>query len=165
VTESVRGLEDRMNRTQVRAPARGIVKTIASKTPGGVVQPGTSMAEIVAVEDALLVEAQVRPQDIAFVALDQAVTVKLTTYDYSIYGGLDGKIVSLSPDSVQPPAGQSGQAAEPYYVAWVRLARPTIGYQGKQLPLIPGMTGQADILTGKRSVLHYLLKPFNKAME
>ncbi len=166
VAEAVPGLEDRMARTLVRSPVNGVVKTIANKTPGGVVQPGTSMAEIVAVEDSLLVEARIRPQDIAFVSVGQKATVKLAAYDYSIYGGAEGRIVYVSADSIQPQAAsQSGQSPEPYYLAHVRTTRPGIEYRGKLLPAIPGMTGQVDVLTGRRSVLHYLLKPINKTLQ
>ncbi len=164
VAETVPGLEDRMDRTLVRSPVNGVVKTIANKTPGGVVQPGTTMAEIVAVEDSLLVEARIRPQDIAFVSVGQKATVKLAAYDYSIYGGVEGKLVYVSADSIQP-ASQTGQAPEPYYLAHVRTTKPGIEYRGKLLPVIPGMTGQIDVLTGRRSVLHYLLKPVNKTLQ
>lgn len=164
VAEAVPGLEDKMARTLVRSPVNGVVKTIANKTPGGVVQPGTPMAEIVAVEDSLLVEARIRPQDIAFVQVGQKATVKLAAYDYSIYGGVEGKLVYISADSIQPQA-QPGLAPEPYYVAHVRTLKPGVEYRGKLLPVIPGMTGQVDVLTGRRSVLHYLLKPINKIFE
>ncbi|MBE0625696.1 MAG: HlyD family type I secretion periplasmic adaptor subunit [Burkholderiales bacterium] len=164
VAETVPGLEDKMARTLVRSPANGVVKTIANKTPGGVVQPGTPMAEIVAVEDSLLVEARIRPQDIAFVSVGQKAVVKLAAYDYSIYGGIEGKLVYVSADSIQPQA-QPGQSSEPYYVAHVRTVKPGVEYRGKLLPVIPGMTGQVDVLTGRRSVLHYLLKPINKTLE
>jgi adhesin transport system membrane fusion protein len=164
VSESVPGLEDRMARTLVRSPVNGVVKTIANKTPGGVVQPGTPLAEVVAVEDSLLVEARIRPQDIAFVAVGQKATVKFAAYDYSIYGGVEGKLVYVSADSIQPQA-QPGQSTEPYYVAHVRTLKPGVEYRGKTLPVIPGMTGQVDVLTGRRSVLYYLLKPINKVFE
>jgi adhesin transport system membrane fusion protein len=164
VSESVPGLEDRMARTLVRSPVNGVVKTIANKTPGGVVQPGTPLAEVVAVEDSLLVEARIRPQDIAFVAVGQKATVKFAAYDYSIYGGVEGKVVHVSADSIQPQA-QPGLSPEPYYVAHVRTLKPGVEYRGKLLPVIPGMTGQVDVLTGRRSVLYYLLKPINKVFE
>ena len=162
--EAVPGLEDRMARTLVRSPVNGVVKTIANKTVGGVVQPGTPMAEVVAVEDSLLVEARIRPQDIAFVKAGQTATVKLATYDYSIYGGVEGRLVYVSADSIQPQA-QAGQASEPYYIAHVRTLKPGVEYRGKLLPVLPGMTGQVDVLTGRRSVLYYLLKPINKTLE
>jgi len=164
VAEAVPGLEDRMARTLVRAPADGVIKTIANKTPGGVVQPGTPMAEIVAVQDSLVVEARIRPQDIAFIKIGQKATVKLAAYDYSIYGGIAGELVYVSADSIQPQA-QPGQSAEPYYIAHVRTLKPGVEYAGKLLPVIPGMTGQVDILTGRRSILYYLLKPINKTLE
>ena len=164
VAEAVPGLEDRMARTLVRSPVNGVVKTIANKTPGGVVQPGTPMAEIVAVEDSLLIEARIRPQDIAFVKVGQKATVKLAAYDYSIYGGMEGKLVYVSADSIQAQ-GQPGFASEPYFIAHVRTAKPGIEYHGKMLPVIPGMTGRVDVLVGRRSILHYLLKPINKTLE
>ena len=165
VAESVPSLEDRMERTQVRSPVNGIVKTIQNKTPGGVVQPGTPMAEIVAVDDSLVVETRIRPQDIAFVAVGQKAIVKLATYDFSIYGGLEGTLIYVSPDSVQPQSQQPGQSPEPYYIAHARTLKPALEYQGKLLPVIPGMTGQVDVITGRRSVLYYLLKPINKTRE
>ena len=164
VAEAVPGLADRMERTLVRSPVNGVVKTIANKTPGGVVQPGTPMAEIVALEDSLLVETRIRPQDIAFVSVGQKATVKLATYDYSIYGGVDGTVVHVSADSIQPQS-QQGQSPEPYYIAHVRTLKPGVEYRGKILPVIPGMSGQVDVLTGRRSVLYYLLKPINKTLE
>ena len=162
VAETVPALADRVTRTQVRSPVNGVIKTIANKTPGGVVQPGTPMAEIVAVEDTLLVEARVRPQDIAFITIGQKASVKLAAYDYSIYGALDAKVEMVSADSTQP---QQGQPAEPYYVVHVRTDKANIAYHDKLLPVIPGMTGQVDVLTGRKSVLYYWLKPLNKARQ
>ena len=163
-TAAVPGLEDKVTRTEVRAPVSGIVKSITNKTEGGVVQPGTSLAEIVALGDSLLVEARIRPRDIAFVSVGQKAVVKLTAYDYSIYGGMQGKIVYVSPDSIQPQP-QPGLGAEPYYIVHVRTAAAGIEHGGKLLPVIPGMTGQVDVITGRRSVLHYLLKPVNKTLD
>ncbi len=164
VTESVPGLEDRLTRTAVRSPVNGIVKTVTNKTPGGVVQPGTPMAEIVPVEDSLIVETRIRPQDIGFVSVGQRAVVKLAAYDFSIYGGLDGTVDMVSADSIQPQAS-GGAPQEPYYIAHVRTVRSAIDFHGKILPVIPGMTGQVDVLTGRRSVLYYLLKPINKARQ
>lgn len=164
IAETVPGLEDKMARTLVRSPVNGVVKTIANKTPGGVVQPGTPIAEIVAVEDSLLVEARIRPQDIAFISIGQKATVKLAAYDYSIYGGVEGTLVYVSADSIQPQS-QPGLSPEPYYVAHARTVKPGVEHRGKLLPVIPGMTGQVDVLTGRRSVLYYLLKPINKIIE
>ncbi len=161
VDETVPALEDRVARTQVRAPVNGIVKVIPNKTPGSVVQPGATLAEMVPVDDALVVEAHIRPQDIAFVSVGQSASVKLAAYDYSIYGGMPGKVVSISPDSIQPQT--PGPAQEPYYIAHVRTQNSALEYRGKLLPVIPGMTATVDVLTGRRTILYYLLKPINKA--
>jgi membrane fusion protein, adhesin transport system len=157
--ETLPALEDRVSRTEVRAPAKGIVKVIPNKTPGGVVQPGSPLAELVPLEDSLLVEAKIKPSDIAFVSVGQAAVVKLAAYDYSIYGGLEGKVEYVSGDSIQPQQG------EPYFVAHVRTHANAVAFQGKLLPVIPGMTATADVLTGRKSVLEYLLKPINKVRE
>jgi adhesin transport system membrane fusion protein len=157
LSETIPALEDRVSRTTVRAPAKGTIKQVLVKTTGGVVQPGSSLAEIVPADDSLLVEARVRPSDVAFVTMGQKAVVKIATYDYSIYGGLEGTIEYLSADSVQPQQG------EPYYVAHVRTASNALERDGKMLPVFPGMTATVDILTGKKTVLDYLLKPINKA--
>ena len=159
VAENMPALEDRVSRTTVRAPAKGIVKTIPNKTVGGVVQPGSTMAEIVPLEETLVIETRLRPADIAFVHPQQRAVVKITAYDYSIYGGLEGKIEYVSADSIQPQQG------DPYYIAHVRTHSSAIVFQGRELKVIPGMTANVDVLTGKRSVLTYLLKPINKVRE
>ncbi len=107
-----------------------------------------------------------RPQDIAFVSVGQKAIVKLAAYDYSIYGGLDGKVEYISADSMQPQAQNPGAPSpEPYYLAHVRTARSAIEHAGRALPVIPGMTASVDVLTGERSILYYLLKPINRARE
>jgi adhesin transport system membrane fusion protein len=159
LAESIPALEDRLSRTAVRAPVRGVVKTLATRTAGGVVQPGSPMVEIVPVEDTLLLETRLRPADIAFVHPGQKAMVRISAYDYSIYGGLDGTVEYVSADSLQPPQG------EPYYLAHVRTASSAIAFSGRELPITPGMTASVDVLTGKRSVLTYLLKPVNKVRE
>lgn len=157
--ESIPALEDRVSRTTVRSPVRGTVKVMLVKTVGGVVQPGSPMAEIVPFEDTLLVETRIRPSDIAFVTIGQRAVVKLSAYDYSIYGALEGRIEHVSADSVQPPQG------EPYYIAHVRASAGTLQFRGKPLQVIPGMTASVDVLTGRKTVLYYLLKPINRARE
>ena len=159
LSQGLPALEDRVSRATVRAPVRGVIRTIPNKTVGGVVQPGSPMAEIVPLEETLLVETRLRPSDIAFVHLGQRAVVKITAYDYSIYGGLEGKIEYVSADSMQPQQG------DPYYLAHVRTASNTVAYQGRELRVMPGMTANVDVLTGKRSVLGYLLKPVNRARE
>jgi adhesin transport system membrane fusion protein len=150
LAEQIPALEDRATRTIVRAPMDGIVKTIPNKTVGGVVQPGSPMVEIVPQEDSLLIETRLRPADIAFVRVGQRAIVKVTAYDYSIFGGLEGKIEYVSADSTVPQQG------EPYYVAHVRTASNGIDYHGKKLSISPGMLASVDVITGKRSVLYYL---------
>jgi adhesin transport system membrane fusion protein len=152
-------LEDRATRTIVRAPMDGIVKTIPNRTIGGVVQPGSPMIEMVPREESLLVETRLRPADIAFVRVGQRAVVKVSAYDYSIFGGLEGKVEHVSADSTVPQQG------EPYYVAHVRTATNMIDYFGKQLSISPGMLASVDVVTGRRSVLYYLTKPINRARE
>lgn len=159
LTQQMPALEDRAARTIVRAPMDGIVKTIPNRTIGGVVQPGSPMIEMVPVEDRLLVETRLRPADIAFVRVGQRAIVKVTAYDYSIFGGLEGKIAFVSADSTVPQQG------EPFYVAHVLTKANAIDYFGKKLSISPGMLASVDVITGKRSVLHYLTKPINRARE
>lgn len=158
--ESSVAMEDRVKRTIVRSPVRGIVKTLHMRTLGAVIQPGASIMEIVPLEDTLLVEAQVRPEDIAFIHPGQPATVKVTAYDFSIYGSLPATVELLSADSlVDDKKGVS------YYKVLARTKSATLSYQGKELPIIPGMTASVDILTGKKTVLDYLLKPVLKTRE
>ncbi len=159
LSEGLPALEDRVSRATVRSPLRGIIRTIPNKTVGGVVQPGSPMAEVVPLEETLLIETRLRPTDIAFVHLGQRAVVRISAYDYSIYGGLDGKIEYVSADSMQPQQGEA------YYLAHVRTAANAIAYQGRELRVMPGMTASVDVLTGKRTVLGYLLKPVNRARE
>lgn len=159
VSEQMPALEDRATRTLVRAPMHGIIKTIPNKTIGGVVQPGSPMLEMVPVEDSLLIETRLRPADIAFVHAGQRAVVKVSAYDYSIFGALEGKIEHVSADSIVPQQG------EPYYVAHVRTASNAINYYDKNLSISPGMLATVDVITGKRSVIYYLTKPINRARE
>ena len=121
------------------------------------IQPGRDVLEIVPLEDTLLVEAQVSPADIAFVNTGQRATVKITAYDYSIYGGLEGAVEDISADTIKNERGES------FYRVRVRTARNFLGSEAKPLQIIPGMTAQVNILTGHKTVLDYLLKPILKA--
>lgn len=163
ITQTLPALEDRVTRTEVRSPVRGIVKVIANKTPGGVVQAGAPLAEIVSSEDSPLFEARVQPADIGFVAVGQRAVMKIAAYDYSIYGGIEGKVEHISADSIQPQ--QAGVVSEPFFLAHVRTEKGAVEFQGKVLPITSGMTGVADVVTGRKTVLQYLLKPVNKARE
>lgn len=149
-------LEDRVARTTVRSPMAGTVKRIKITTIGGVIQPGMDLMEIVPLEDKLLVEAQVRPADIAFLQTGQEATVKLTAYDFSIYGGLPATLEYISADSITNDKGET------FYIVKVRTNANYLDHEGKHLPIIPGMQASVDIRTGKKSVLTYLLKPIIK---
>lgn len=159
IQESNVALQDRVKRTLVRSPMRGTVKQVLVSTVGGVVQPGMDLVEIVPSDDSLLVEAKVTPRDIGFIGPGQEAVVKITAYDYSIYGGLKGKVEQISADSIQDEEGRS------YYLVRVRTERNHLGSEANPLPIISGMQAEVDILTGKKSVLQYLLKPVLKAQQ
>ena len=147
---------DKVNRTQVKAPLKGLVNRVMINTVGGVIKPGEPVVEIVPYDDNLVVEAQIRPQDIGFIRMGQSANVKFTAYDYSIFGSLKGTITNISPDSVSKE--ERGQVAY-YYVARIETSTKAIKSLEQNLPIIPGMQAQVDIITGNKSVLSYLLKP------
>ena len=147
---------DKLNRTQVKAPLKGVVNRVMVNTVGGVIKPGEPIVEIVPFDDTLVVEAQIRPQDIGFIHLGQSANVKITAYDYSIFGSLKGQITNISPDSESKE--ERGQVMY-YYVARIETSAKVIQSLEKNLPIIPGMQAQVDIITGNKSVLSYLLKP------
>ena len=159
IRENLTAGSDRVTRTDVRSPVKGIVKHILINTLGGVVQPGESIMEVVPLDDTLLVEANIKPADIAFLHPDQKAQVKITAYDFSIYGGLDGTVEHISADTIEDEKGEN------YYLVKVRTKQNSMAYRGEELPIIPGMTAQVDVLTGKKSVLDYLLKPILKAKQ
>jgi adhesin transport system membrane fusion protein len=150
---------DRVSRTEVRSPVRGTVKRVLVNTVGGVIQPGADLIEIVPLEDNLLVEAKVRPADIAFLHPGQPAMVKVTAYDFALYGGLDAVVEDISADTITDEQGES------FYRVRVRTHDNALYKAGEPLPIIPGMTTQVDILTGKKTVLNYLLKPILRAKE
>lgn len=154
-------LEDRVSRTRVLSPVKGTVKRIKVNTVGGVIQPGMDLLEIVPVEDQLLIEAKIRPADIAFLHPGQQAVVKLTAYDYSIYGGLDAVLEHISADSI--PGEKKDE--DSYYLIRLRTATNTLQNRGERLQIIAGMTAEVDILTGKKTVLEYLMKPIFKARD
>ncbi len=158
IEQSILAFEDRVSRTDIKAPLSGIVNKIHVKTLGGVLQPGAPIMEIVPIEDNLLVEAKISPSDIAFVKLEQEATVKLTAYDYSIYGGLEGKVIRISADTfLNEEDGQS------YYHILIRTGERSLKTTTETFEILPGMVAQVDIKTGKKSVLDYLLKPLMRA--
>lgn len=150
-------IDDRMSRTTVVSPVRGIVKTLKVNTIGGVVQPGSDLVEIVPLEDNLLIEARVRPQDVAFLHPGQKAMVKFSAYDYTLYGGLTARLELIGADTVSDDKGES------YYLIQVRTERNHLGDDARPLQIIPGMIATVDIITGEKSVMDYLLKPVLKA--
>ena len=153
LNEGAVALADRVSKAQVKSPVRGRVQRLLANTVGGVVQPGKDIVEIVPLDDSLVLEARVAPKDIAFIRPGQGATVKFTAYDFSIYGGLDADVENISPDTVVDERGNA------FYL--VRVRTKQAGFNDK-LPIIPGMTAEVDVLTGKKSVLSYLLKPVLK---
>ena len=154
LTEGNRALADRVSHSEIRSPIRGTVKRLLVNTPGAVVMPGGLVAEIVPEEDLLVVEAQISPKDRAFIRPGQAAVVKFTAYDYAVYGGLDGAVEHIGPDTITDEKGNT------YYLARIRTHEAGFG---KDQPVLPGMVAQVDIVTGKKTVLAYLLKPLFRA--
>jgi adhesin transport system membrane fusion protein len=155
--ESLFSSEDRVTRTQVRSPVKGTIKQLKINTVGGVIQPGMDLIEIVPIEDNLLIEAHIRPADIAFLRPGQEAMIKLTAYDFSIYGGLTAKLERISADTI------TNDNDESFYLIYLRTEQNYLHNNKGSLSIIPGMTASVDILTGKKSVLDYLLKPIIKA--
>ena len=147
-------LADKVKHADIKSPVRGTVKRLLVNTVGGVVQPGKEVLEIVPLDDALVLEVQITPRDIAFLHPGQEAVVKFTAYDYAIYGGLVADLINISPDSVLDDKGNA------FYHVRVRTRKTSLG---PNLPIIPGMVAQVDILTGKKTILSYLLKPVLRA--
>ncbi|MBD9355319.1 HlyD family type I secretion periplasmic adaptor subunit [Methylomonas sp. EbA] len=160
-SETAVALEDRVSCTRVLSPVKGTVKRIKVATVGGVIQPGMDLLEIVPLEDQLLIEAKIRPADIAFLRPGQKAVVKLSAYDFSIYGGLDASLEHISADSI--PGEKKDE--DNYYLIRLRTAKNYLEKGGERLEIIAGMTAEVDILTGKKTVLDYLLKPILKARD
>ena len=148
-------LQSRTERALLRAPVRGIVNRIHRSTVGGTAQRGEELIEIVPLDDTLMVEAYVRPVDIAFLRPGQPVKVKITAYDFSRYGGLDGEITRIGADAVT----RSAQDAEPVFVVGVRTTGAMLDADGVQVEIIPGMVAEVDILSGRKTVMEYLTGP------
>lgn len=158
----VRGRSFSLDTLTLRAPLRGIVKSLDVSTIGGVVPPGGQIMTIIPLDDQLLIEARIAPRDIAFIRPGQRATVKITAYDYAIYGGLEGKVATISPDTIQ-------DETDPqifYYRAFVRTTSDAlVDGRGKRLRIVPGMVATVDIHTGSKTVMQYLMKPLNRARE
>ncbi|GAA5316264.1 MAG: HlyD family type I secretion periplasmic adaptor subunit [Candidatus Pelagadaptatus aseana] len=154
--ESKLGLSDRVKMTEVRSPVRGTIKRLYFNTIGGVVTPGKEVVEIVPLDDSLLLEARIKPQDIAFLGPNQEAMVKFTAYDFVVYGGLEAVVEHIGVDTEMDEDGN------PYYPIHVRTHEASLG---EDMPIIPGMVAQVDILTGKKTILAYLLKPVSRARQ
>ncbi len=157
--ETLVSLKDRLKRTVVKSPVRGTIKTIKINTVGGVVQPGMDLVEIVPIEDSLLIEAKILPKDIAFLRPKLDAVIKLTAYDFAIYGGLKGTVEHISADTILDEKDNS------YYLIRVRTEDNYVDEQNNPLPIIPGMTASVDVITGKKNVLEYILKPIIRAKQ
>ncbi len=158
----IRGRNDSLSRLTLRSPVRGIVKDIEVNTIGGVIPPNGQLMQIVPLDEQLLIEARISPRDIAFIHPQQEAKVKITAYDYSIYGSLDGKVVTISPDTIQ-------DEVKPeifYYRVYIRTDSDVLRNKaGKSFAIVPGMIATVDIRTGEKTVLDYLIKPLNRARE
>lgn len=153
-------LEDKVKRTAVRSPVKGKVNQLLINTIGGVVQPGRDLVEIVPLQDSLFIEAKIKPADIAFLHPGQKAVVKFTAYDFAIHGGLEGKVVNISADTVKDEVKK-----EDFYQVKISTEKGYLGAEEKPLEILVGMTAQVDILTGKKTILEYLMKPIFKAKD
>jgi len=158
----IKGREDSVSRMTVRSPMRGIVKNIQVTTIGGVIPPNGEMMEIVPVDDHLLIEARLSPRDIAFIHPGQRALVKVTAYDYAIYGGLEGEVETISPDTIQDKV----KPEIVYYRVFIRTHQDyLVNKVGHHFSISPGMVATVDIKTGQKTIVDYLIKPFNRARE
>jgi adhesin transport system membrane fusion protein len=163
--EQQAGRRDVLERTMMKSPVRGIVKNIRSNTVGGVIGGGAPIMEIVPIGKQTLIEAHVKPGEIGFLQVGQAAKVKLTAYDFGIYGSIDGKIESIGPDALGDADRAVGSTDPTYYRVMLRVDSNTLHEKGKTLPLLPGMTGSVEVRIGERSVLNFLLRPMLKSKE
>lgn len=158
----VAGRTDTLTRLTHRSPVRGIVKNIEVSTIGGVIPPNGRLMDIIPLDDQLLVEARISPRDIAFIHPEQEASVKISAYDYALYGGLEGRVTTISPDTIQDEVDRELF----YYRVFIETEKDSLqNAVGAQFPLAPGMVATVDIHTGAKSVLDYLIKPFNRARE
>ncbi|HCQ7769782.1 HlyD family type I secretion periplasmic adaptor subunit [Enterobacter kobei] len=158
----MKGREDSLTRLTFNAPVRGIVKDIDVTTVGGVIPPNGKLMSLVPLDDQMVVEAKISPRDVAFIHPGQKALVKVTAYDYSIYGGLEGEVTMISPDTLQDEVKRDVY----YYRVYIRTdSNHLTNKQGKEFPVFPGMIATVDIKTGSKTILDYLLKPLNKAKE
>ena len=162
LTSVIEGRADSLTRLTLKSPVRGIVKDISVTTIGGVIPPNGRLLEIVPLDDRLLIEAKISPRDIAYIHPGQKAKVKITAYDYSVYGGLDGKVTTISPDTIKDEI----QPNEYYYHVMILTdSHALINHAGKEFPIVPGMVATVDVKTGSKTIFDYLVKPINQAGE
>lgn len=157
--ENIKSAQDRVRRTELRSPVRGVINKLNVTTIGAVVAPGASVMEIVPLDDTLLVEGRIRPQDIAFIRPNHEAVVKLSAYDSSVYGSLHGRVERISADTITDDKGDKNERGETFYRVMIRTEKNHLGTAEQPLPIIPGMVATVEVLTGKKSVLDYLIKP------
>lgn len=158
----VTGRADSLARLTHRSPVRGIVKNIEVSTIGGVVPPNGKLMDIIPLGDELLIEARISPRDIAYIHPGQRASVKISAYDYAVYGSLDGQVTTISPDTIQDEVDREIY----YYRVFIKTEKDAlVNAAGREFPIVPGMVATVDIHTGEKTVLEYLVKPFNKARE
>ncbi|MBI6629104.1 HlyD family type I secretion periplasmic adaptor subunit [Pontibaca salina] len=158
----MRSRSDVVTRLTLRSPVRGIVKNIEVSTIGGVITPNGKLMDIIPLDDQLMVEAKITPRDIAFIRPGLEATVKISAYDYAAYGGLKGKVVTISPDTIQDEINRE----QYYYRVLIKTRSDTLlDDNGRRYSIVPGMVATVDIHTGQKTVLDYLLRPFNRAGE
>ena len=157
--ENIKSAQDRVRRADLKSPVNGIVNKLNVTTVGAVVQPGANLMDIVPMDESLLVEGRIRPQDIAFIRAGQDAVVKITAYDSSVYGSLKGKVERISADTIADDKPERGEKGETFYRVMVRTDKNHLGTAETPLPIIPGMVSTVEILTGAKSVLDYIVKP------
>lgn len=162
LTPVIRGRSDSLRRLTLRSPVRGIVKNIEVTTINGVIPPNGKLMDIIPLDDQLLIEARISPRDVAFIHPGQRAVVKITAYDYAIYGGLEGRVTSISPDTIQDETNPEVY----YYRVFIQTETDALVNDAEQrFPIVPGMIATVDIHTGSKTVFEYLIKPFNRARE
>ena len=157
--ERIPVLQDRVNRTVVNSPKDGIINRLVITTTGGVADPGSALVEIVPLNEDLIVEVEISPKDIAFILVDQRAKVKLTAFDFSKYGSLDGKVLTVGADSIEKDDGSR------WYICEITVPVNGITSLGKKVTILPGMVAQVDIVKGERTIMNYLLEPVTKIAE
>ena len=159
IAEAQAALKDRVKRTTMRSSVKGTIQRLHINTIGGVIKPGSAVIEVIPRDDALLVELKIKPSDIADISVGQLARIKFTAYDFAIYGSLEGKVEFISADTITNEEGES------YFFARIRPVRPYLGHEKRPLPIKVGMVTEVDIITGKKTILQYLLKPIIRGMD